>query len=141
MRKPEAGARGAALARDSRGAGAYSVVAIAVFAALGALQPASPRALPATAAAATPAAGNACRASLPPAPGADMVCNQPGGPEGYAEQASRLSQQVARSAAPFRSMAPGAYQAAVQQRATLARAGTILGSGSTWQAVGGTPQC
>jgi MYXO-CTERM domain-containing protein len=82
-----------------------------------------------------------CRDGLPLAPGADMVCNRAGGPEKFAEQASRLGQLESRTAAPFRGVAPGAYAASVQQRAAVGVAGSVAGSGGTWKPVGGTPEC
>ncbi len=117
---------------------AFTVVALAALAGLAAAQ--APAAQPAASVTAA-RADSSCRGALPPQPGGDMVCNRPGGPEGFADQASRIGQQLARSAAPFRTAAPGAYAASVQQRAALPGPGSLPGSGGTWKPVGGTPEC
>jgi len=144
MRMPAADRERSRSAHRPRLDGALSVLAVASLAALAALQ--APAATPAGAAAAAavgaaPPADTSCRGALPAAPGADLVCNRPGGPESFHDQASRLSQQVARAAAPFGSMAPGAYAAAVRQRSAVPGAGSLPGTGATWKPVGGTPEC
>lgn len=116
-----------------------AVLALAALAGLGVQQPAAAP----TASAASPAVASsrACRAGLPPRPGADLVCNAPGGPESFKESVDREGQFESRAAAPFRSVAPGAYSASVRQRSALAAPGSIAGSGGTWQPVGNAPEC
>ncbi|MGI8609319.1 MAG: WD40/YVTN/BNR-like repeat-containing protein [Candidatus Dormibacteria bacterium] len=73
------------------------------------------------------------------AAGASLRCVAAIHPETFEEMNAKLGQAQARSAAPFRTVAQGAYAAAVAQGRTALPAGTYSGSGSTWQAVGQSP--
>jgi hypothetical protein len=118
------------------------LITVACFGALAALQALSSGAAVTASATQDASTQQSCRASLPlNRPGADMVCNRPGGPESFKEQADRIGQLESRTAAPFRSTAPGAYAAAMQQRTAVGAPGTVAGSGAAWKALGTGPEC
>jgi hypothetical protein len=61
-------------------------------------------------------------------------------PEEFSEIQSMLADRVARAAAPFDSVAAGAFRAAVQQRESMiAAAPGVRGSGGAWRPVGVGP--
>ena len=61
-------------------------------------------------------------------------------PEEFSEIQTMLADQVSRAAAPFDSVAPGAFRAAVQQRERMiAAAPRVSGTGGAWRPVGVGP--
>ncbi|HEV3232822.1 MAG TPA: hypothetical protein VG245_11285, partial [Candidatus Dormibacteraeota bacterium] len=73
--------------------------------------------------------------------GAAPSCQAASKPETFADLASLNHQLQAREAAPFSKVAPGAYQAAVAQKAAVLPAGTYSQSGGSWQPAGASPLC
>ncbi|MGH2828250.1 MAG: WD40/YVTN/BNR-like repeat-containing protein [Actinomycetota bacterium] len=68
------------------------------------------------------------------------VCLSNKHPEEFAEIEAMLGQRVSRAAAPFNSVAPGAFQNAVTQTAALeAVSPRVAGAGGTWRPLGRGP--
>ncbi|MBJ7610533.1 MAG: hypothetical protein JF887_14060 [Candidatus Dormibacteraeota bacterium] len=80
----------------------------------------------------------AISAGLPNAP---AVCEPLGQPETFADLQSRANSFRSRDTAPFGTVKAGAYQAALAQRAQLAPAGTLAGSGGNWGPYATAPEC
>ncbi len=79
--------------------------------------------------------------SAPVITGRISTCEPLNKPETFADLATMANSYRARSTAPFNSVAPGAYQAAVHQKAAVAPAGSLPGSGGAWAPYGVAPQC
>src|SRR5689334_10808629 len=91
-------------------------------------------------------AGRACPAGFVPAlndfgPLAGDSCVRRDHPEPPRERLRAANQMRARESAPFTSVAPGAYAAAVAQRDALASASaaSVSGSGGAWSRLGNPP--
>jgi hypothetical protein len=79
--------------------------------------------------------------SAPGAANAPIGCEPLNQPETFADLQSLANSFTARSSAPFGTIQPGAYQAAIQQRAALTPAGALPGSGAAWSPYGRSPEC
>ena len=91
-----------------------------------------------------------CRSGTVPAegPGSDerhadgrRPCVPLGQPETFADLSSANTELQSRQTAPFGSVAPGAYLAAVAQRQGMPQAGAASGGGGHWKLAGRPPLC
>jgi hypothetical protein len=62
-------------------------------------------------------------------------------PESFADLANMASSYRSRTTAPFGTVAPGAYEAAIKQKAAIAAPGALPGSGGGWTPYGVAPEC
>ena len=79
--------------------------------------------------------------SAPVITGRVSNCEPLNQPETFADLATMANSYRSRSTAPFNSVAPGAYHAALLQKAAIAQAGPFLGSGEPWAPYGFAPEC
>lgn len=88
------------------------------------------------------AAVSSCPAgSAPVITGRISNCEPLNKPETFADLATMANSYRARSTAPFNSVAPGAYEAALVQKAALGSPGSLPGSGAAWTPYGVAPEC
>ena len=97
----------------------------------------SPKA-PATSQNPCPKGSTLVNSGIPNGPASCEPLNQP---ETFADLQSLANSYSSRSSAPFGTVMPGAYQAAYAQKAALAPAGAVPGSGGNWAPYGHTPEC
>ena len=80
--------------------------------------------------------------SAPVVPGQEaMACEPLNQPETFADLTSLANTYRSRDTAPFGTVAPGAYEAALKQKAAIASPGTFSGSGGAWAPYGAAPEC